>query len=231
MEILIGKQGNQRMPITDEYVSRKHCKLTSNADGSFTLENLSQNGTFVQGRKIIKTKVNSDTVIQLGPNYKIKVADLLPQKTSATNNSTSPSSTSTNEYSLKPLKKVWEEYDNRMTTIQQEQKTTTLLRSASPMFTLGSGAIAGLARGLGWGDEIFGLTVIMTVIGLILMVYSFWKGYKDNSIDERKEATKYLQDHYLCPNPDCRHFVGMKDYNILRQDKNCPYCKCKYTDK
>lgn len=231
MEILIGKQGNQCMPITDEYVSRKHCKLTSNGDGSFTLENLSQNGTFVQGRKIIKTKVNSDTVIQLGPNYKIKVADLLPQKTSATNNSTSPSSTSTKEYSLKPLKKVWEEYDNRMTAIQQEQKTTTLLRSASPMFTLGSGAIAGLARGLGWGDEIFGLTLIMTVIGLILMVYSFWKGYKDNSIDERKEATKYLQDHYLCPNPDCRHFVGMKDYNILRQDKNCPYCKCKYTDK
>lgn len=231
MEILIGKQGNQRMPITDEYVSRKHCKLTSNGDGSFTLENLSQNGTFVQGRKILKTKVTSDTVIQLGPNYRVKVADLLPQKNSGTSNNTSPSNISTKEYSLKPLKTVWEEYDNRMTAIQQEQKTTTLLRSASPMFTLGSGAIAGLARGLGWGDEIFGLTLIMTVIGLILMVYSFWKGYKDNSIDERKEATKYLQDHYLCPNPDCRHFVGMKDYNILRQDKNCPYCKCKYTDK
>lgn len=231
MEILIGKQGNQRMPITDEYVSRKHCKLTSNGDGSFTLENLSQNGTFVQGRKILKTKVTSDTIIQLGPNYKIKVADLLPQRPSTSTNGTNTSNTSAKEYSLKPLKKVWEEYDNRMTAIQQEQKTTTLLRSASPMFTLGSGAIAGLARGLGWGDEIFGLTLIMTVIGLILMVYSFWKGYKDNSIDERKEATKYLQDHYLCPNPDCRHFVGMKDYNILRQDKNCPYCKCKYTDK
>lgn len=230
MEILIGKQGNQRIPITDEYVSRKHCKLTSNGDGSFTLENLSQNGTFVQGRKILKTKVSSDTIIQLGPNFIVKVADLIPLSYPDTGAVTNHSAQLIKEYSLKPLQKVWEEYDNRLTAIQQEQKTTALLRSASPMFTLGSGAIAGLARGMGWGDEIFSVTIIMTVIGLALMVYSFWKGYKDNSIDERKEATKYLQDHYLCPNPDCRHFVGMKDYNILRQDKTCPYCKCKYND-
>lgn len=230
MEILIGKQGNQRMPITDEYVSRKHCKLTSNGDGSYTLENLSQNGTFVQGHKIVKTKVFSNTIIQLGPNYKVKVADLIPSHGINTTYSTSSSNQQAIEYSIKPLKKVWEKYDGKLTAIQQEQKTTALLRSASPMFTLGSGAIAGLARTMGWGDEIFGLTIILTIIGLILMIYSFWKGYKDNSIDERKEATKYLQDHYLCPNPECKHFVGMKDYNILRQDRNCPYCKCKYTE-
>ena len=54
MEVIVGKQGNQRIPITDQYVSRKHCKLTSNGDGSYTIENLSQNGTFVNGRKILK---------------------------------------------------------------------------------------------------------------------------------------------------------------------------------
>lgn len=228
MELIIGKQGNQHLPIVDEYVSRKHCKLTANGDGSYTLENLSQNGTFVDGRKIVKTKVTKETVIQLGPNFKVKVSDLI--NSSPSNSGGNNISNDTKAYSIKPLKKVWENYDRKLTAIQQSQKSTALLRSASPMFTIGSGAIAGLAKGMGWGDQIFSLTIILTVIGLGLMIYSFWKGFKDNSIDERKEAVKYLQDHYLCPNPDCKHFVGMKDYNILRQDKNCPYCKCKYTE-
>lgn len=227
MEYIIGKQGNQSIPITDEYVSRKHCKLIPNGDGTYILENLSPNGTFINGRKIVKTKVSDDTIIQLGPNFKAKIADLIRvNKPASTNGATG----SVKEYSIRPLKLVWEEYDRKITEIQQSQKSIGLLRSASPMFTMGSGAIAGLAKPMGWGDQIFIITIIMTIIGLILMIYGFWKGFKDNSIDERKEATKYLQEHYLCPNPECHHFVGMKDYTILKQDKFCPYCKCKYNE-
>ena len=35
MEILVGRRGTQRTPITDPSVSREHCKLTSNADGTW----------------------------------------------------------------------------------------------------------------------------------------------------------------------------------------------------
>lgn len=81
MEIIIGRQGNQPMPITDTSVSRKHCKLTSNLDGTFTLEDLgSSSGTFVNGQQIIKTNVTKDDTIQLGSNLKLKVADLVADK-------------------------------------------------------------------------------------------------------------------------------------------------------
>ena len=49
MEIIIGRKGQQQITITDLSVSREHCKLTSNPDGTYTLENLSANGTFVNG--------------------------------------------------------------------------------------------------------------------------------------------------------------------------------------
>lgn len=78
MEIIVGKKGNQKIAITDSRVSRNHCKLTEQADGSFILEDLnSTNGTFVNGSSVIKNKVNRDTIIQLGPELKIKVADLV----------------------------------------------------------------------------------------------------------------------------------------------------------
>ena len=41
MEIIVGRKGQQKVPITDMAVSREHCKLTANPDGTFTLENLS----------------------------------------------------------------------------------------------------------------------------------------------------------------------------------------------
>lgn len=40
MEIIIGRKGQQHIAITDLSVSREHCKLTSNSDGTYTLENL-----------------------------------------------------------------------------------------------------------------------------------------------------------------------------------------------
>ena len=68
------------MPITDTSVSRKHCKLTSNPDGTFTLEDLgSSSGTFVNGQQIIKTNVTKNDTIQLGLNLKLKVADLVAE--------------------------------------------------------------------------------------------------------------------------------------------------------
>ena len=78
MEIIIGRKGTQRTPITDTTVSREHCKLTINADGTYTLENLSINGTFVNGNSIIRTVVTPDTILRLGANFSIAVRDLLP---------------------------------------------------------------------------------------------------------------------------------------------------------
>ena len=83
MEILVGRKGTQRTPITDTTVSREHCKLTSNADGTYTLENISVNGTFVNDTSIIRTVVTPDTIVRLGATFTISVRDLLPLQVAA----------------------------------------------------------------------------------------------------------------------------------------------------
>lgn len=215
--LIIGKQGQQRIPLTQADISRKHCSITDNGDGTLILKDLgSTYGTFVNGNQVLQKNISIDTVIQLGNSYKVKVRELLPP------------GFYTPEFSVKPLEYVWNEYNNRILAITNNQKKVNMLRSASPIFTIGSGAVATVAKTAGLGDGIFYVTGFMTIFGLILMIYSFIQGMNDKSTEEREEATLYLQDNYLCPNPSCKHFIGMKHYNILKKETKCPYCGCKY---
>lgn len=223
--IIVGRgrsKATQRKEITDPTVSREHCWLTDNGDGTFTLLNKSQQGTFVDGRQILKTIVTPDTYIKLSDTTTVKVADLLPV--------TLHSQASVPEFSIKHLKAVWNEYHYKQLQIQKNQRSINLLRSASPMFTLGSGTIATLAKTMGWGSAILGLTLVMTVIGFGLMAYSFVMGLKDHGIEEREKATNKFNQTYVCPNPKCKHFLGNQSYSLLRQNKNCPWCKCKFVE-
>lgn len=236
MKIIVGRgrsKATQRLEINDPTVSREHCWLSDNGDGTYTLENKSAQGTMVNGRQILKTKVTANTFIQLSPNTTVRVADLLPlQSASSPHVQTgAPPQPSAPEYSIKHLQYVWDEYHGRILDIQRNQHSINVLRSASPLFTLGSGAVAALARALGWGDSVFSLTIILTVIGLGLMAYSFVKGFNDHSIDDRERATEDFQSKYVCPNPKCHQFMGNTPYSLLRQKKCCPSCRCKFTVK
>ena len=234
--IIVGRgrsKATQRMEINDPTVSREHCWLTDNGDGTYTLENKSVQGTFVNGRQVVRTTVTPDSMIRLSDTTTVRVADLLPLERvvrSQPRPTVSPQPT-VPEYSIKPLMGVWEEYHDRQLEIKKRQRDTNLLRSASPLFTMGSGTLATMARTMGWGDAFFGLTLILTMIGLCLMVYSFWKAANDRSITEGEEAEEAFQSKYVCPNPGCRHFMGKQPYKLLRQNKLCPWCKCKFTEQ
>lgn len=226
MTIIVGRgrsKATQRIEITDPTVSREHCWLTDNGDGTYTLQNKSLQGTFVNGRQVVKTIVKADDKIKLSASTTVKVADLLPLKQPAQGGKT------VEEYSIAHLKDVWDEYHDMLLDIQVKQRKLNMYRSASPMFTIGSGAIATLAKTMGWGDEIFVITLVMTAIGLILMVFTFVYGFCDNSIEKREAATEKFNSEYVCPNPKCHHFMGTQSYHIIRQNKNCPWCKCKFT--
>lgn len=230
MTIIVGRgrsKATQRIEITDPTVSREHCWLTDNGDGTYTLLNKSQQGTVVNGNRVMKTIVTPNTYITLSGTTTLKVADLLPLE--------APSSPprpvqkpSTPTYSIAHLEAVWEDYHETLLDIQRRQRTTTLLRNASPMFTVGSGVIAGIANRMG-SQDVCVVTAILAGIGLILMFYSFFKGLSDNSIDEKEEATELFNSYYVCPNPKCHHFMGNQAYQIVSQHKNCPWCKCKFT--
>ena len=226
MTIIVGRgrsKATQRIEITDPTVSREHCWLTDNGDGTYTQQNKSLQGTFVNGRQVVKTIVEADDKITLSASTTVKVADLLPLKQPAQGGKI------VEEYSIAHLKDVWDEYHDTLLDIQVRQRKLNMYRSASPMFTIGSGAIATLAKTMGWGDAIFVVTLMMTAIGLMLMVFSFVNGFRDNSIEKREAATEKFNSEYVCPNPKCHHFMGAQSYHIIRQNKNCPWCKCKFT--
>ena len=77
MEIIIGRQGNQKTPITDPTVSRQHCKVSDNGDGTYTVENLSSSGTKIDGMDIIRATAKPDSRIQLGQSYTATLRELI----------------------------------------------------------------------------------------------------------------------------------------------------------
>ncbi len=77
MEILVGKGGNQSMPIADEQVSRIHCKIEVMDSGHIAVTNLSAGGTWLNGTRLVKrTLVKPHDTLRLGPTFTATVEQL-----------------------------------------------------------------------------------------------------------------------------------------------------------
>lgn len=233
MEIIVGRQGNQKISILDSTVSRQHCKLISNPDGTFTLENLSQNGTFVNGQSVIRTSVTRDTVLQLGATFHVKVADLIdspaaqpvsaPQAPVRPQNPEPPTKPQeVPSFSIRPMQRVWDEYQETLEDIRAKQKSINTWRMATPLFTMGSGVLTAVTGGnpIGW---------VLMFIGLAITIYAFVKASNDDSQQRQKDALEKFQTSYICPNPKCGH-THSQSPKVILQNKTCPFCHCKYTE-
>lgn len=224
MEIIIGKQGTQKMTIAEPTVSRKHCKVTTNDDGTFTVENLSNTSfTKVDGRDIIKTSATLGSEIQLGPVFKAKLKDLIgiPAKKPVEK-----------EFSISHLQKVWEDFHEGGLALKDKQHKMGLYQRIPVFFTIGAGALTSVSWSLGWGEWIKILSICLTATGLLLMVYFFKQASKFNPGRESDKLQQDFQNNYHCPNPDCQRFLGNYSYTMMKNQykMRCPYCKCKYID-
>lgn len=236
MEIIIGRKGTQRTPITDTTVSREHCKLTINADGTYTLENLSINGTFVNGNSIIRTVVTPDTILRLGANFSIAVRDLLPlqaanikprqaQQQNPLQQFAKPAvdpNQERYEMEFRKLKSVYEKYTADKLAIQKEAGMTNFYRmlpmTLMAIVSLGAACIPGLGA----------LSPVIAVVGLGLLVFSLFKSYNGNRDNpEKLEAlNKQFMINYVCPK--CGNFLGFIPYENLENKSTCNFCKCKW---
>lgn len=226
MEIIVGRKGQQHIVITDLSVSREHCKLTSNPDGTYTLENLSTNGTFVDGRSVVRSIVTKDTILQLGTSFKISVMELLPPEICKVSESSKTQiDTKQQEYEAKfrRLKNVYDKYTADKIALQKEAGMNNFYRML-PMTLLslvGLGAAAIPALG--------SIAPIIAIVGIGLLIYSLVKSYngsKDNP--ERMEAlNKQFMIDYVCPK--CGNFLGFVPYETLANKSVCSFCKCKWT--
>ncbi len=79
--IVVGRDGEQKIPITQSTVEKEHCTLKLLSNGRVEVEDLSsRQGTFINDVRITKAIVKQDDIIRLGASFKIKVKDLLVTK-------------------------------------------------------------------------------------------------------------------------------------------------------
>jgi len=194
-----------------------HCKITVGGNGEMTITNMKpQNMTYVNGTEVATKRIKAGCRIELGKDrYAMDLNAVIQAARKMVGV----------EYSIRHLEIVWNEYNDSMKKIKIRQKNLGLLSNIPMGFSMFGGLVAGVA------PEIREIAIVFTCIALLIMLIGFYKRFTDKSIYELDELTEDFQRKYICPNPECHHFMGNQSYNILRQNKSCPYCKCKLMEK
>lgn len=190
-------------------VSRHHISMKPAGDGKWQIKNLNeQNITFVNGIAVESKTISENDKIELGnSHYLLNWAALSEPKEETVD--------------IRPLKKIWEEYDEQRTENQIAERKFNAARSATGIITM-----LAIACSLILGHGPFYLILYGLAIGISL-VFTVLAYKKSSDIPrQQKEMTKLFQKQYVCPK--CGHFMGFQDYDILIQGDACPYCKTKY---
>lgn len=227
MEIIIGREeGARRLHcIADgrefnignagcipQSVSRKHCKIVVNNE-SITIENLQpQNITYVDGNQIFSKAITETSKVQLGAE-KVSIPLQLVLKMACP----------PKEFSLIPLKSVWEEYEKRRLEIQVEAA-----KKANQQRIQGIISMMGMAFGLLPVPIFFRIACV--VAALSLSIYFFVQGTRNSPVQlQLHDLDDEYRDKYKCPNPECGKPFGYISFYSIEYNKQCSACGCKYT--
>ena len=203
---LVGAQGS-----VPKSVSRAHCSIVINADGSYTVKNLkAQNTTYVNGIAVEEKHVTEKDIVELGEDHFLlewgTLSQLKPQIVD-----------------IRPLKKVWDKYNEETLALTVKQNKFNALRTGTGIITM-----AAIASGLVLGRENSGmLYTILYGLAIVLSLTFFIKSYIDASKlpKERQKLTQKFQNDYACPHCK-RHFS--QPYDQLALNESCPYCKTQF---
>lgn len=127
-------------------------------------------------------------------------------------------------YSLKPLERVWKEYDDRRMEIQNNAT-----KSANRQRLQGILSMLGVCIGLIPGMDST-LRIIIVVAALSIAVYFFIKGSVGATVQQQlHDLDEEYAKKYKCPNPKCGKPFGAIPYRNIEYNKQCFACGCKYT--
>lgn len=222
-------------PVAPGSVSRckggmAHCRIDIDATGKMRVTNLkAQNVTFVDGFEVNSKSINANTTLQLGMDrFPISVNTVLERVKKMM---PAPPPPPKKPVYIGHLEGVWEHYHQGNLAIARRSKDLGLQSSVPMIFTMTGGVISSIVSLVpGVPTEIRALCYGITILGLIIMVYTFMKRKKDNSIDEKEQLTSYFQDHYTCP--ECGKFLGNQPYKLMKKQygMQCPYCKVEFVE-
>lgn len=190
-------------------VSRQHISLQPIGSGKWQLKNLNErNVTYVNGIAVESKVVNESDKVELGQSkYLLQWSALSEPKVETID--------------IRPLKRIWEEYDEQRMEHQIAERKFNAARSATGIITM-----LAIACGILLGHGPAYLTIYAIAIGISL-VFTIMAYQKSSEVPRRqREMNKEFQKRYICPK--CGHFMGFQDYEVLVQNDGCPYCKTRY---
>lgn len=228
MEYIIGRQGTQPCIITERSVSRRHLKVVSNDDGTFTIENMSPAGTYVDGASVVRTTVDADTVIRLGESFTTTMRELLSCASQSGATDVDDDSGLSEGVSIWQLQSVYDDYQRRKLEIQKRQSRMQANRMLPGMLlmlvSLGASIIGG-------GDVIRTVGAVITCISFVFVIYTIVAINRNASKtpEENLELDKYIRINYVCPK--CGAFLGYTPYEALINQGKCASCKTAWREK
>ena len=224
MEIIIGRdQQTRKLSIIKEgkpflygkedsvpmNVSRQHLSMQLAVEGKWLIKNLNEkNVTYVNGVSVESKTVSETDKIELGESRFLFPWVALKEPEGET-------------VDIRPLKKIWDDYDDKRIQHQIAERKFNATRSATGIITMLAIACSII---LGHGP----LYICLYAIAIGISVLLTYLAYKKSSEvpHQQREMNKIFQQRYVCPK--CGHFMGFTDYDILTQSDACPYCRTKY---
>jgi hypothetical protein len=225
-----------------------HCKIEIDHTGSIRITNMKEsNSTYINGNEVVSKTVSGECTVALGcEKYSIGMKEILsaaedmlkgkvpelprdpkvPEKPEIQDNGKKGDET----YSIAHLEKVWDEFRDKQQQLQNKQKKINLLKSLYLPISASGGLILLFAPAFDLGsDTTKVIQILVAITSLAVLAIGLYKSATDKSAAKKEKLNDWLIDNYTCPNPECRHFLGSQPYKIIKQHKNCPYCKSKYT--
>ena len=169
-------------------VSRHHISLQPQGDCKWLIKNLNErNVTFVNGISIETKTISNQDKVELGNSHY-----LFPWE--------SLNNPAEEVVDIRPLQKIWEEYDRQCMELDIAERKFNAARSAAG---------------------------VITMIAIACSIAFAVKAYNNAAAVpyKRKEIKKDFQRKYICPK--CNTFMGYQDYDLLSQKDFCPNCRTK----
>lgn len=224
MEIIIGRnQATRQLDVTKDGVtkcygpansvpmdvSRHHISLQPAGNGKWAIKNLNaKNVTYVNGIGIESKTITETDKVELGSSHYLLPWEAIQEP-------------KVEAIDIRPLKKVWDEYDEQRIALQIAERKFQAARSATGIVTMLAIACSFI---LGHGPIYLALYALAIGISVLFTIAAY---QRSSEVPQRqRELNKRFQQRYVCPK--CGHFMGAQDYDVLSQNDACPYCRTKF---
>lgn len=207
-----------------------HLKVYVDPTGDITLTNMKlANVTYVNGLQVMSKRISATDSIELGnEHYHVDMPAVFETAKKLVGGSGHEPT-----FSIKHLEQVWNHYKAEEKKIADEAKRTAMLGRIPLLVSMSSGVLGGIMTSLGIG-LVANISFGLMIVGLLIMLYSLYRSGKDKSAEKRERNLEWLQENYVCPNPQCRKFLGAHRYKMLKSmyGMKCPNpnCRCNWKE-